>query len=67
MGSLENILIHIGSVHRLPNHYRTKFDNYKVIVSLYYGGHRVTDHVNTNIYSTVDDNHTSGTIYFDQW
>lgn len=56
----------MGSVHRLPNRFAARFDQYKVIVSLYYAGKSITDHVSTEVYSTADKKH-SETIYFDQW
>ncbi|KAF6039903.1 PIK3C2A [Bugula neritina] len=65
--SLENILVHIGSVHRIPAHIRHRFDHFKVIVSLYYAGKKVIEHTDTDVYSTLENPLTGDTIYFDQW
>ena len=67
MDSLENILVHVSSVHRIPGNIRSKFDHYKVIVSLYYAERKVSEHTSTEIYSTLEDERSTGTIYFDQW
>lgn len=67
--SLENILVHVGSVHRIPARIRGRFDNYKIIVSLFYAGDKVTEHISTDVYSTASQSHqsTADCIYFDQW
>lgn len=65
--SLENILVHVGSVHRIPAHIRGRFDNFKIIVSLFYAGSKVCEHISTDVYPVHEGDRSSDSIYFDQW
>ncbi|XP_067936157.1 phosphatidylinositol 4-phosphate 3-kinase C2 domain-containing subunit alpha-like [Watersipora subatra] len=60
----ENIIIYVGSVHRIPAKTIEKFDKYKVVVSLYYAGVKVCEPTSTKIDSSLNEENLRGNIYF---
>ncbi|XP_013408190.1 phosphatidylinositol 4-phosphate 3-kinase C2 domain-containing subunit alpha-like [Lingula anatina] len=65
-GILENMIVHIASVHRIPEQWKNSYDHYSVIASLYYAGRKLCQDVMTPARSCTSDKfHTK--VVWDDW